>query len=81
MITYLKFKIPVSIGATEIEYWSGFSSDTSALFKSIKVIDRGDKGVLLEYRSGKASADVEVRWSNLAQVSRAAPEPAKEQKK
>lgn len=70
MITYLRFKTSISIGSNEIESWSGMRSTTSALFLAITVEDRGDKGVLLKYRSGAAMHDVEVPRENLAQITR-----------
>lgn len=77
MITYLRFRTSISIGAQEIESWSGLQSTTSALYKAITVRDLGDKGVMLEYRAGSAEHDVEVPRENIAQITRAAAPKAK----
>lgn len=70
MITYLKFRTSISIGSNETDYWSNTRGSTSALFAAITVQDRGDKGVVLEYRAGAAQHDVEIPRENIAQITR-----------
>ena len=69
MIAYISFIKHIIIGGAALQEWAPGQAQTSALHGRTKAIDKGDAGILIEYRAGDVNRDIVVPWSNIAQVT------------